>query len=318
MGDQSTIYIVGAGAIGMPLAVLLAYRGADVVAVRTSIEGLAPTVVEPTVELAAGEPVTAAVKTVSLSELGTLRDGVVVLTAKATANQTLAQKLPATCASLPVVILQNGINVERPFIEAGYRNLYRCVLYATGQADGNGGTRFREVTESPIGAVNGDPETARELAACLTTPEFRFRHEPNIEREAWKKAIINAAFNAICPLAEVDNGVFQREPALADMARTIIAESSAVAAGRGIEFAEGELMEQLLLISRRADGQLISTLQDINHGKQTEIDFLNLEIARVGAALNPPVDTPLTRTLGELILAKSQQTRSAQSGLTDP
>jgi 2-dehydropantoate 2-reductase len=206
--------------------------------------------------------------------------------------------------------MQNGIHVERAFLDAGFTNLYRCVLYATGQpAPGGEGYRFREVAESPIGAVNGDPETARSLAAQLTTPGFRFRYEADIERQVWKKAIVNAAFNSICPLANVDNGVFHRDLALAAIAETILAEAGEVAARLGITFAPGELMEQLLLISRRADGQLISTLQDINHGKETEIEFLNLEIARVGASLTPPVSTPVTRTLGELIAARSRQTR---------
>jgi 2-dehydropantoate 2-reductase len=294
----------------MPLAALLAAGGASVVAVRTSRKGIGPSVVEPAVELSDGQSVQARVETVSLSELKTIDDGIVALTAKATANAAIAQQLKRLCPSLPLVLMQNGIHVERAFLDAGFTNLYRCVLYATGQpAPGGEGYRFREVAESPIGAVNGDPETARSLAAQLTTPGFRFRYEADIERQVWKKAIVNAAFNSICPLANVDNGVFHRDLALAAIAETILAEAGEVAARLGITFAPGELMEQLLLISRRADGQLISTLQDINHGKETEIEFLNLEIARVGASLTPPVSTPVTRTLGELIAARSRQTR---------
>lgn len=312
MTGTPTIYVVGAGSIGMPLAALLAARGAAVVAVRTSREGMAPTVVEPVVELADGQSITARVETVSLSELTTMADGIVALTAKATANAAIAARLKRLCPALPLVLMQNGVHVERAFLEAGFTNLYRCVLYATGQpAPGGGGYRFREVAESPIGAVNGDPATARALAAQLTTPGFRFRDEADIERQVWKKAIVNAAFNSICPLANADNGVFHRDPTLATLAETILAEAGEVAARLGITFAPGELMEQLLLISRRADGQLISTLQDLNHGKETEIEFLNLEIARVGASLTPPVTTPVTRALGELIAARSRQTRGA-------
>jgi 2-dehydropantoate 2-reductase len=312
MTGTSTIYVVGAGSIGMPLAALLSARGASVVAVRTSREGIASTIVEPTVELADGQAITARVEMVSLSELENMDGGIVALTAKATANAAIAQKLKRLSPELPLVLMQNGVHVERPFLDAGFTNLYRCVLYATGQpAPADEGYRFREVAESPIGAVNGDPDTARALAAQLTTPGFRFRYEADIKRQVWKKAIVNAAFNSICPLANVDNGVFHRDPTLAAMAETILTEAGEVAARLGIMFAEGELMEQLLLISRRADGQLISTLQDLNQGKETEIEFLNLEIARVGASLTPPVDTPVTRALGELIAKRSRQTRGA-------
>jgi 2-dehydropantoate 2-reductase len=64
-----------------------------------------------------------------------------------------------------------------------------------------------------------------------------------------------------------------------------------------------------MLISKRSDGQLISTLQDIRSGRQTEIEFLNLEIARVAAALQPSLDLPSIELLGKMIAVKSLQNR---------
>ena len=37
---------------------------------------------------------------------------------------------------------------------------------------------------------------------------FPFRTEEQIERKVWKKAILNAVFNSICPLLGIDNGIF--------------------------------------------------------------------------------------------------------------
>ena len=64
---------------------------------------------------------------------------------------------------------------------------------------------------------------------------------------------------------------------------------------------ESELMEQLTRISKGSDGQLISTLQDIRAGRQTEIDYLNLEIARVAASLQPALQLPRVELLGTMI-----------------
>jgi 2-dehydropantoate 2-reductase len=72
---------------------------------------------------------------------------------------------------------------------------------------------------------------------------------------------------------------------------------------------ESELMEQIMLISKGSDGQLISTLRDIRSGRQTEIEFLNLGIARVAASMRPGLHLPRTELLGRLILAKSLQQR---------
>jgi 2-dehydropantoate 2-reductase len=63
--------------------------------------------------------------------------------------------------------------------------------------------------------------------------------------------------------------------------------------------------DNLLHISRLSDGQLISTLQDIQQHRLTEIDTLNFEIARIGAAAGLSGSTPLTSLLGELTAIKS-------------
>ena len=74
-----------------------------------------------------------------------------------------------------------------------------------------------------------------------------------------------------------------------------------------------ELMEQILQISKSSAGQLISTLQDIKAGRETEIEFLNLEMARTAAAQQPKIDLPKTELLGRMIQAKSKQQATAQT-----
>jgi 2-dehydropantoate 2-reductase len=202
--------------------------------------------------------------------------------------------------------MQNGIGVEQPLIDVGFEKIYRCVLYATGQTAGDHQYRFREVAESPVGIVHGSTSETHAITQRLSTPLFRFYMDNDIQKQVWKKAILNTAFNSICPLINVDNGIFHRDDAVAAIAQTIIEEAQTVAKQIGIHFEKRELMEQLHRISRSSDGQLISTLQDINHGKETEIDFLNLAIARIGSSLKPPIDAKITRVLGELILAKSR------------
>jgi 2-dehydropantoate 2-reductase len=249
-----------------------------------------------------------------LSKINGTDGGIIAVTAKATANRGIAPVLFHRIGDLPLVVLQNGIDVEAPFIEAGFQKVYRCVVYATGRRVDKFTYRFREVAPSPVGAVHGDGTEAIAIIDALSTPNFRFRTAEQIDREVWKKAILNAAFNSICPLMNIDNGVFNREEDVARVAKTVIAEASEVARRIGIDLATEELMEQLLLISRRSDGQLISTLQDLNSGKETEIDYLNLAISRAGAALEPPLDPKITRILGELVLAKSRIERAASPG----
>lgn len=307
MGANETVYILGVGAIGFPLAAFLAEAGRPVVAVRTSRRDVPRQAVTVTVRNGGGQ-LSEDVEMVSLSNLSRL-EGTVVVTAKSYANGAIARALREKAADGPIVVMQNGVGVEKLFLDAGFSSIYRCVLYITSQATGRYEFMTRPVTPSPIGVVRGDGAGLEEIVALLSTERFRFRKEGNIQREIWKKAIINAAFNSICPLLEVDNGIFVRDEAAEGLARALVQECVALTERLELGLGEEELMAQLLRISRGSEGQLISTLQDLRAGRRTEIEYLNLEIARVAASLEPPVAVPRTALLGEMVLVKSSHSR---------
>jgi 2-dehydropantoate 2-reductase len=308
------IYILGAGAIGMALAVNLLRNGRSVAAVRTSNSNYAWETFQVSVECDQSLTIEAPLEMVSLSKLDRLGAGTIVITAKATANRFLASELRDKKSSGPIVIMQNGIGVESPFINAGFPDIYRCVLYATSQEQQQNFFRFRSVAASPIGTLIGDTQKLSHLVTQLSTPKFQFRVEERIKEEIWKKAIMNAVFNSVCPLLEVDNGIFCRDKMVAEIALGIIEETVEVTKRIGLNLETKGLMEQLLMISKRSDGQLISTLQDLKNGNETEIDFLNLEIARIAGEMTPKIAVGKTKILGELIAIKSRLKRSRDAG----
>jgi len=305
MVPEEKIYIVGSGVVGFPLAAYLTNAGRTVVAVRTSRNDVALGAVNVTVQNDADQ-INTPVNTVALTHLSNIA-GIIVVTAKSHANSAIAAALKDKGATGPVVILQNGVGVEKPFLATGFAPIYRCVLYVTSQATGENAFSFRPVTASPIGVIHGEPTELTQTVAALTTPGFPFRTEANIEREVWKKAIINAVFNSICPLLDIDNGIFIRNAEVAGIARAVVNECVTLTNRLRLDLTENELMEQIMVISQRSDGQLISTLQDLRAGRETEIAFLNLEMARIAAALQPSLALPRTELLGQLIAAKSAQ-----------
>jgi 2-dehydropantoate 2-reductase len=302
MDTKETIYILGSGAVGFPLAAYLANAGRPVVAVRTSRNDVPRRSINVTVQ-AETNLVTAPIETVSLSHLTSL-DGILVITTKSYTNAEIARLLKERNATGPLVIMQNGVGVERPFLDAGFAAVYRCVLYLTSQPTTEFQFSFRPITASPIGIVKGSEIQLAKCVEQLNTDAFPFRAEANIQKEIWKKAIINSVFNSICPLLDVDNGVFVRDEEAANLARQLVKECITLTDRLKVGLSESEVMEQIMRISSRSK-QLISTLQDIRNGRQTEIESLNLEIARLAASLQPPLYLPQTELLGKIILTKS-------------
>jgi len=305
MGSMETIYILGAGAIGFPLAAYLANAGRTVLAVRTSRKDVLKSAITITVQNGSNR-ISPPVETISLFKLTRL-DGIIVVTSKSYANQAIARELKDKAAAGPVVILQNGVGVEQPFLEASFFPIYRGVLYITSQETSEHVFTVRPIHPSPIGIVNGNEAGLRKCVEALSTDGFPFRSEANIQREIWKKAIVNTVFNSICPLLEVDNGIFVRDEYTANLAREVVQECVTLTNRLNLGLSESELMEQIMRISQGSDGQLISTLQDIRMNRPTEIDYLNLEIARVAAGLQPGLHLPRVELLGKMILAKSLQ-----------
>ncbi|MBK0379352.1 ketopantoate reductase family protein [Mucilaginibacter segetis] len=284
MPSINKIYIVGAGAIGQALAVCLQHAGRAVTLVRRA--GTGPM----RIKVQAHQLLEATVPVIRIEEIG---EGLVLVTAKSFANPGIAAKL----AGQTVVLLQNGLNIEKDFDN---RELYRCVLMVTSQFDTNGVVQFKPVSPCPTGAVRGGQ--LPQVVAALDNPWFRFIAAENIQELVWRKVIVNCVFNAICPLLETDNGIFHRDESARAIARRVITECMAVAQ----QFVTLELetvMDSLLNISRLSDGQYISTLQDIRQGRPTELDTLNAEIVRLAGDL--PVTE--TRLLGELAMLKSLQ-----------
>ncbi len=303
MDENGTIFVVGAGAVGMPLAVHLSSAGRNVLVVRASRDDVARNRVPVAIRNGA-DRVAASVEAVSLSRLSRL-DGIVVVTAKAYANQAIAAALKGKTANGPLVIMQNGVGVEKPFLEGTDLALYRCVLYVTGQRLDENELSFRSIASSAIGRIRGSDAELQEVVQRLSTPEFPFHAEADIQKQVWKKAIVNAVFNSICPLLEVDNGVFARGGEAAKLAKEVIRECLQLTAAMKIALTEKELTEQVTIVSKGSDGQLISTLQDIRSGKETEIDALNLEMSRIAGSMEPPIDLRATDLLGRLIRAKA-------------
>ncbi|AHM60684.1 ketopantoate reductase ApbA/PanE domain-containing protein [Flammeovirgaceae bacterium 311] len=303
--NNEKIFIVGSGAIGRALAVFLTLNNRQVVMLRGSVDEGESYRSQVRVELMNQESLEATFQTSTLGSFSEL-DGLIVLTNKSYGNKRLSSLLKGKIKDAPLVILQNGLGVEQPFAEEGFPEIYRCVLFATSQITSAHTLSFKPVAESPIGVIRGGGAKLQAVVAQLSSKYFQFRLESDIQPIIWEKTIINCVFNSICPLLDVDNGIFYRNKDALNIAKRVIGECVEIAKGNAIKLDPDEILAKLLLISRSSEGQLISTLQDIKNGRETEIDTLNFEIVQAAAKIGKEELVKDTLLLGELTKLKAK------------
>ncbi|RFS16330.1 ketopantoate reductase family protein [Emticicia sp. C21] len=309
MENQANIYIVGAGAIGKALAITLKSANRHVVLLRATVQKSEEHEENLSLLLNNADEVSATIKISSLNHFEKL-DGLIILTNKSYGNKQISDLLKGKTGNSPIVILQNGLGVEDIFIENQFPKIYRCVLFITSQVFDENKVSFKPVSPSAVGAIKGDKSELLNIVKCLNTDLFPFKADENIQKIIWKKAIINCVFNSVCPLIEVDNGVFHRDSDVLAIAKRIIEECIQIANGYSIELSSQEVLENLLIISKFSDGQLISSYQDILNKRATEIETLNFAVVKMAEAIGKAHLVKETRLLGELTKLKSDICRN--------
>ncbi|MFT3911633.1 MAG: ketopantoate reductase C-terminal domain-containing protein [Ferruginibacter sp.] len=302
-----TIFIIGAGAIGKVLAVFLKQQGKNIYLLHARTNNKPDTIEHIEVELKTGEIIKADVLVSNVNNCSAL-NGIIILTTKSFSNQQMAERLKGKTGNSPIIILQNGLNVESSFLENDFPGIYRCVLFTSSQYGENNKLRFKPAAISPIGIIKGNIESLAIIIENLNNPYLIFEPEENIQPIIWTKAIINCVFNSVCPLLETDNGIFHRNEKALRIAKQVVDECIVVALSECIQLSADKVLERLLLISKSSDGQLISTYQDIINKRKTEINTLNFAIAGIADKLNKTGLTTRTKILGELIQIKSEIT----------
>jgi len=305
--NQNHIYIVGNGVIGKALAVALILNERKVTILRGSIDNQ-PAIIENIQVEIENKIIEAEVVVSSLSNFESL-DGIILLTNKSFGNSVLADKLKNKTGKSPIVFLQNGLHIENSFLNKGFDELYRCVLLATSESLENNKVRFKLVAPSPIGIIKGSSDILQQIVDVLNTSLFSFRNEKDIQTIIWKKVISNCVFNSICPLLETDNGIFQRNEEVLQIAQMVIKECLSVSKEYDINLTMEVVLENILAISKMSDGQKISTYQDILNKRETEIETMNLAIAE-SAILKGNIAVPVTAMLGQLVKIKSELSRN--------
>ncbi len=128
----------------------------------------------------------------------------------------------------------------------------------------------------------------------------------NIIDYVWSKLLINTGINALTAIERCPNGALLELPGALETMTAALREGEAVARALGIQLTN-DPVAATLDVCRKTAANLSSMLQDVMHGRPTEIDSINGEIVAAGRKLGiaTPVNEELTRRVKEIEQAYS-------------
>ena len=211
------------------------------------------------------------------------------------------------------VLMANGLGHVESLAEAGMtRSLVASVTYGlcpdekgVVEERGSGG----RVRVGPI-SIESTLESTIEIPTQASFAEARglsdLLQEAGIRSHAveeglpliWKKAMLNAGLNPVCALLGQENGMLpeSRSFALSIEAAKEVIEVAKVA---GVDLSESDPERLLRDLCRDTASNRCSTLQDLERGQQTEMDWICGAVARI--AERSGIDTPANRLLAKLV-----------------
>ncbi len=211
-----------------------------------------------------------------------------------------------------VLNLQNGIgNAEilRRRIPAS-RILSARVIFGTAMPE-PGHIRITVMAEpTAIGEAFKKKLTPRvsEIVKVFSKAGFPSAAAPDVRSVLWAKVIYNCALNPLASLRNCHYGFLTEKQGTRDMMDRVIDEIYAVAKKAGVALTPpGAESYRRLFYSRlvaRTYNHRPSMLQDLENGKQTEIEALSGEIARLGKRFR--VETPMNAALARAIRVKEK------------
>ena len=317
MSDSIRICIVGCGAVGSLFAANLA--GLD------DVEVLAYDVNQEHVDAinanglrlsGAGEAVGLLSATTDAGSLPQCDFGLV--TTKALHTASAMQATAHAFADGAVATVQNGIGNEEIIAEYVAR-VIRGTTFPAGkiiepghvQWDVKGGTILGHFEPKP--AQYADVEW---LADAFTRAGMPTNAVADARGPQWRKVIFNAATNPVGALTGLTHGRVCEDPPLRQFVSGLVDEGKAVAAAQEIQLdADPEDLIDHAAKPEVAYEHKASMLQDVEAKRQTEVDFLNGGITRVGERLG--VATPLNAAVWSLIRGVERSWRQDGPGASN-
>ncbi len=322
------IVLIGVGAIGGSIAACLKKENYDITVVAKhqdyvdliQNEGLSITGVKGSF--------TQTMKAVAtIEELEGLYDIALVATKAYDVKESLIKLLPFLKDNSSVVSLQNGICTDIYEEIVGKDRSVGCVVGYGSTMTQRGHIEITSTGNFVIGTISktfkGDLNVVKQ---CLCTT-FETEIVDNIYEFLYSKLIINSCITSLGAITGITLGEMMKHKSIRNLFLDIIKEATAVAIAKGIQIPPyggklnyyklyhrnskiGNFINHLIIkiVGKKYRHLKSSSLQSLERGQKTEIDFFNGYIAKLGTEYKVP--TPLNKALVSMIKEIENKTRT--------
>lgn len=218
-----------------------------------------------------------------------------------------------------ILLLQNGLNIERPFIKAFPTNPVLSGITVIGASENPPGTiKHDNFDISYIGAFD-NPNVKNELSEAAARafvelygacPAVKCTYDGDVLFSRWRKLLYNASFNTVATILRMDvSRMRASEHVVDELIRPLMLEIVAVAAAKGVMLPLEEV-EKIITVDLYESFFLPSMAQDIRKGNFIEFENIVGEPLREAEVLGVP--TPTLKVVYGLLKGLQFQTKEAK------
>jgi 2-dehydropantoate 2-reductase len=295
------VVIVGAGAMGSLFGYLL-HRAEIEVWLLDNNPGLVAHVKQNglRIEGIGGDRVVSIPITANASEIGG-GDLIIIFVKAYDTARAIRDAQPLLGKQSVVLTLQNGIgNVEAIAEVAGEERVLAGTIAHGATVLGFGHVRHAGAGETIIGELDGThTERLQKIVGLFASAALDVHVTEDVNAVLWSKLLVNVGINPLTALTGLSNGELLTHPEIRALMHRAVEEAHRVAMQKGIRLAYPDPLQKVDSVCEATAANISSMLQDLRHGKKTEIDFINGAVVKEGRILGMAL--PINQALVDLI-----------------
>ena len=188
----------------------------------------------------------------------------------------------------PILLFQNGLGSQQAVSKRGPERPILAASTTEGANRPESGLLVHAGTgDTWVGPMTSPAKaTVRKAVTMLATSGLNIHPETDIVQRLWQKLIINAGINPYTAILDCPNGKILDAPLYQSTIDQLCLElSQLMDAAVRIRQTPDALRERIEQVARNTAGNTSSMRADVQRGRQTEIDFINGYVAKLGKEL---------------------------------